>query len=291
MMCATDFEERLFGLVSKTSTELPEDVVQALEKAASREDQGTPAAAVLSSIRENLRLAKARQLPLCQDTGTIHFFIKASDDFPRRQFRIAAEAAVVRATRAGLLRQNCVESISGRNTGNNLGHVSPVFHWLEDEVGCGGRRVAEVTLLLKGGGSENVGVQYSLPDKGLGAGRDLDGVRRCILDAVLQAQGRGCSPGVLGVAVGGDRAGGCEEAKLQLLRRFGVRSKDQALAELEERSLREANALGIGPMGFGGRNTLLELFIGARTRHPASFFVTIAYNCWCLRRQSILLEY
>ena len=139
-------------------------------------------------------------------------------------------------------------------------------------------------------GSENVGVQYSLPDSRLNAGRDLEGIRRCVLDAAFQAQGKGCAPGVFGVAVGGDRLGGYEEAKRQLLRRIGERNADASLAALEERLLAEINGLGIGPMGLGGRTTALEAFIGCRNRHPASYFVTVCYNCWCCRRQTAVLN-
>ncbi|MCQ2397386.1 MAG: fumarate hydratase, partial [Lentisphaeria bacterium] len=174
-------------------------------------------------------------------------------------------------------------------TGNNLGYDSPVFHWEESEDDES--RVAEITVLLKGGGSENMGIQYSLPDAELGAGRDLNGVRKCILDAVFRAQGKGCAPGILGVAIGRDRAGGCEEAKKQLLRRIGERSAVPELAELETRCLREANSLGVGPSGLGGKCAVLDVFVGSRTRHPASFFVTVCYNCWCVRRQTMTLEF
>ncbi len=284
----TDFAPALLELLIRASTLLPQEVTDALAHARQEEATDSTADAVLGTLLENRNLAKERRLPLCQDTGMIHFFIQAPDDFPRRLFRASAEDAVVEATRLGVLRQNCVETLTGRNTGNNLGHVSPVFHWEETD---GSRREARVTVLLKGGGSENMGRQYSLPDAALGAGRDLAGVERCLLDAVYQAQGKGCSPGILGVCLGGDREGGAEEAKRQLLRPFGERSLDPLLAELEERVLRRANALGIGPMGLGGKTTLLEVFIGQRTRHPACYFVTVCYNCWCLRRQSLLLSY
>ena len=148
-------------------------------------------------------------------------------------------------------------------------------------------KAPSVTLLMKGGGSENMSRQYSLPDASLGAGRDLEGVRRCILDAVVKAQGYGCAPGILGVCVGGDRACGYEEAKLQLLRRLDDTSRNADLARLEKRVMREANSLGIGPMGLGGRTTLLGVKIGARPRVPASFFVTVAYLCWAARRRTM----
>ena len=282
-----DFYPILLQLIIKTSTELPSEVTAALQERLAAEEPGSGAASVLETLLENVRLARERQLPLCQDTGTIHFYVTAPENFPRRQFRLDAERAVVEATRLGLLRQNCVESVTGHNTGNNLGYVNPTFHWEESDQADA---LPQVTLLLKGGGSENVGIQYTLPDEALGAGRDLGGVKACILDAVYRAQGKGCAPGVLGVCIGGDRAGGAEEAKRQLLRHLGERSADPALAALEREVLDAANGLGIGPMGLGGKTTLLDVFVGARTRHPASFFVTICYNCWCFRRQSITLN-
>ena len=133
--------------------------------------------------------------------------------------------------------------------------------------------------------------QYSLPDAALGAGRDLEGVRKCILDAVQKIQGYGCAPGILGVCIGGDRATGFEVAKEQLLRPLdevsGLRVTGYEVARLEKQLLREANELGIGPMGLGGKTTLLGVKIASRPRVPASFFVTIAYMCWACRRRSL----
>ena len=279
-------QEQIYGLVVAASTRLPEDIRQALETAATAEDEGSPARQTLDTINRNAVLALDNRLPLCQDTGLVNFYISAPDGTLHLPIEEAARAAVVQATSEGLLRQNCVEVPSGRNTGNNLGNGNPAFHWDIAEEGAPVR----MTLLLKGGGSENVGVQYSLPDSRLNAGRDLEGIRRCVLDAAFQAQGKGCAPGVFGVAVGGDRLGGYEEAKRQLLRRIGERSADAALAALEERLLTEINGLGVGPMGLGGRTTALDVFIGCRNRHPASYFVTVCYNCWCCRRQTIVLN-
>ena len=132
--------------------------------------------------------------------------------------------------------------------------------------------------------------QYSLPDSALGAGRDMEGVRKCILDAVQKIQGYGCAPGILGVCIGGDRATGFEVAKEQLLRPLdevsGLRVAGCEVARLEKQLLREANSLGIGPMGLGGKTTLLGVKIASRPRVPASFFVTIAYMCWACRRKT-----
>jgi fumarate hydratase class I len=279
-----DLKSRLLALVVSCSTDLPEDIEVSLNQGLAKAEPGSAEALALQTILENVAMARKDRLPICQDTGTLCFYVDAPKGLGRQEFQDAAEAAIAEATRMGVLRQNCVETLTGRNTGTNLGKGSPVVHWTESGEGRG-----KVTLMLKGGGSENMGVQYSLPDDRLHAGRDLDGVRACILDAVVRAQGKGCAPGVLGVAIGGDRATGYEESKRQLLRKIGQRSPEPALAELERRVLEEANQLGIGAMGFGGRTTLLDVFIGWRCRLPASYFVSVSYMCWCCRRKEAVL--
>ena len=276
--------EQLLSLVVKTSVDLPHDVEGALEKALSLSEKGSGEEAALRTMLSNAAMAREKRMPICQDTGTRMFVVEGSSRLKHNDFQEAAEWAVAEATRLGVLRQNCVNSLTGKNTGNNLGVGSPVVHWHETDGA-----VSRVTLMLKGGGSENMGIQYSLPDSTLGAGRNLEGVRRCVLDAVHRAQGQGCAPGILGVCIGGDRATGYVESKLQLLRKIGERSFEPELAELEERLLKEANSLGIGAMGFGGKTTLLDVFIGWRCRLPASYFVSISYMCWCCRRQTIVL--
>ena len=276
--------EQLLSLVVKTSIDLPHDVETALERALTLSENGSGEASALRTMLSNAVMALEKRMPICQDTGTLMFVVEASSTLKRNVFQEAAEWAVAEATRLGVLRQNCVNSLTGKNTGNNLGIGSPVVHWHETDGA-----VSRVTLMLKGGGSENMGIQYSLPDSTLGAGRNLEGVRRCVLDAVHRAQGQGCAPGILGVCIGGDRATGYVESKLQLLRKIGERSPEPELAELEERLLKEANSLGIGAMGFGGRTTLLDVFIGWRCRLPASYFVSISYMCWCCRRQTMEL--
>ncbi|MFA4944051.1 MAG: fumarate hydratase [Lentisphaeria bacterium] len=277
-----NWEAALQELITRASAELPADVAAALRAGRDREEPGSPAHAALSSLLDNIRLAQARRAPLCQDTGALLFFVEATPGLPQAPFRRAAEAAIRQATAAGILRPNSVDAITGRNSGDNLGPGAPVIHWREDEA----IRHVTVSLLLKGGGSENMGAQFSLPDDALGASRDLEGVRRCLLHAVQRAQGMGCAPGILGVCIGGDRATGFAESKRQLLRPLGVRSPHPELAALEERVVREANTLGIGPMGVGGRTTLLGVAIGALNRLPASYFVSVSYLCWAARRQT-----
>jgi len=280
-----DVTPSLLELIRRTSAELPDDVVQAVERGRRAEAAGTAGGYAMDIIAQNVGLARRKSQPLCQDTGTILFFVKAPVGFDQLAFASAAEAAVAEATATGYLRQNSVDPVTGKNSGNNLGPGSPSLHFHQHR-GSG----VEVRLLLKGGGCENVGAQFSLPDTRLGANRDLDGVRRAILEAVVQAQGKGCSPGILGVCIGGDRATGYLHSKEQLLRRLDDVNPDPQLAALESEIVASANALGIGPMGFGGSTTLLGCKVGALHRLPASFFVSVSYMCWAYRRQGLRLD-
>ena len=270
--------EKIIGLIAETSSSLPEDVLAALKRAVRREGRGTSARMVLETILDNCELAGRKRVPLCQDTGTLAFYVNES--LRRKVTPAVIRKAVAIATERGHLRKNCIDSVTGVSFDDNCAEGAPVIHYCEREG---------VTLMMKGGGSENMSRQYSLPDASLGAGRDLVGVRKCLLDAVEKIQGYGCAPGILGVCIGGDRATGYEVAKEQLLRPLSDGSPDKALAKLEARILREANMLGIGPMGLGGKTTLLGVKIAARPRVPASFFVTVAYLCWAARRRTILL--
>ena len=275
-------EEKIAELVRRTSSRLPGDVLKALKAAARREAKGSSARMILETLVRNAALAGRNGTPMCQDTGTLTFFV---DERLRGLVTPAAvKRAVAFATERGWLRRNTIEAVTGRSIDSNTCDGAPVIHYL---IAKSRRTAPCVTLLMKGGGSENMSRQYSLPDAALGAGRDLEGVRRCVLDAVQKAQGYGCAPGLLGVCVGGDRACGFEEAKRQLLRRLDDTSGDPVLARLEKRLTKEANALGIGPMGLGGRTTVLGVKIGRRPRVPASFFVTVAYLCWAARRQTM----
>ena len=277
--------EALVELIRRSSVTLPFDVRKALERAVEQEDKRSVARSTLLKILENVKLAEKQSTPVCQDTGTLIFHVGYGPGYRQSALRAAIEEAVRQATAKGCLRPNAVDSLSGKNSGDNVGIGSPFIDFLErDAVGL------EVGLLQKGGGSENVSCQYSLPYAPLKAGRDLGGVRRVVLDAVYQAQGLGCSPGIIGVGIGGDRATSYLEAKLQLLRPLDDANPDQTLGLLEDRLVEEANSLGIGPMGFGGKTTVLGVKIGARHRLPASFFVSIAYMCWAARRAHLTID-
>ncbi len=278
----------LTRLIRRTTSDLPADVEGALRAALAAEPAGSQAAVTLGAIAENTRLAREQGTPLCQDTGTLTFFWRVPRGTDTFELEQAAREAVRAASAEGLLRANTIESLTGRSVDANVAEGCPVCHF-EQVSPVSDLRSFEVWLLQKGGGCENMSAQYSLPCdiEGRRYGRDLDGVRACVLHAVCRAQGLGCAPGILGVCVGGDRAEGYLEAKRQLLRPLPDASPERELAALERRLLADANALGIGPMGLGGRATLLGVKAAARTRLPASYFVTVAYMCWACRRRGV----
>jgi len=276
--------DSLLELIRRTSAEIPDDVHQAIQASLQSEKEGTIAANAMKIIDQNIALARTKSQPICQDTGSILFFVDCPVGFDQLAFIETARESVTLATKKVYLRQNSVDSLTGKNDGTNVGPGSPTLHFHQ-------HRSAElnVRLVLKGGGCENVGAQYSLPNDKLNANRDLDGCRKVILDAVLQAQGKGCGPGILGVCIGGDRATGYEFSKQQLLRRLDDHNPDSQLDKLEQDVVQTANKLGIGPMGFGGKTTLLGAKIGVLNRLPASYFVSISYMCWAYRRQGVTL--
>ena len=272
-------------LIRRASTDLPADIEAALRRAYEQENAGSAAQNTLGVILENVRMSRAGSTPICQDTGTPIFYVYYPTGWSTIALKKQIREAVAQATAKSYLRPNSVETLSGKNTGNNLGDDFPYFHfeeWEEDYL--------KVDLMLKGGGCENVGAQYSLPDSRLGAGRDLAGVRKVVLDAVQRAQGQGCAPGILGVAIGGDRGSSYYKSKEVLFDKLGVRNADPKLAALEERLTSESNTLGIGPMGFGGQTTVIDTKITGMHRLPASFFVSVSYMCWAYRRRKMVVK-
>jgi fumarate hydratase class I len=278
----------LLELITQTSTNLPPDVRAAMSLAGASETPGTQSSQALDIILGNIDMACDDEGPICQDTGMPTFFVHTPLGVNQIRIRKAIQDAVAEATRRGKLRPNSVDSITGTNSGNNLGDETPVIHfdqWEDDEI--------EVKLLLKGGGCENKNIQYSLPcnlDHLGRADRNLEGVRKCILHSVWQAQGQGCSPGALGVCIGSDRAHGYDLAKQQLFRTLDDENPNPQLAKLEAGIIEEANRLGVGAMGFGGKVSLIGCKITAANRLPASFFVSVAYDCWAFRRLGIRLD-
>src|SRR5262245_23667271 len=278
----------ILELITQTSTNLPPDVRAAMSRAMDQED-GARSSQALQVIATNIDMACDDSGPICQDTGWPTFEIKTPIGTNQLLMKHEIRQAIAEATRIGKLRPNSVDSITGANSGDNLGPGTPTMHFEQwesnDEI--------EVKLLLKGGGCENKNIQYSLPSElpHLGkAGRDLDGVRKCILHAIWQAQGQGCSAGALGVCIGGDRTTGYVHAKEQLFRTLDDVNSNPQLAGLEDYIMQTANTLGIGTMGFGGGVTLIGCKIGVLNRLPASYFVSVAYDCWAFRRLGVILD-
>src|SRR6476620_8555160 len=278
----------LLELITQTSTNLPPDVRAAMSIAANQETPGTQSSQALDIILSNVDMAVEDEGPICQDTGMPTFVVHTPVGVNQIRLTSAIQLAVAEATRLGTLRPNSVDSLTGKNSGDNLGTETPVVHfeqWEQDEI--------EVKLILKGGGCENKNIQYSIPcnlDHLGRADRNLEGVRKCILHAVWQAQGQGCAPGALGVCIGSDRAHGYDLAKGQLFRTLDDVNPIPELAKLESEIMEEANRLGVGAMGFGGKASLIGCKIAAANRLPASFFVSVAYDCWAFRRLGVRLD-
>jgi fumarate hydratase class I len=283
-----DFLDSMVDLITRTSTDLPPDVRVAMRAAVAGEPSQTRGGQALTIIAQNIDQAESCEGPICQDTGMPTFEVHVPVGTNQIELRQQIREAVAEATRRGKLRPNSVDSITGENSGDNLGPGTPIIHfdqWEQPEI--------EVKLILKGGGCENTNAQYALPTDldHLGrADRSLEGVRKCILHAVWKAQGKGCSPGAVGVCVGGDRTSGYLHAKEQLFRTLDDVNPEPRLAKIEEAVMEEANRLAVGPMGFGGKTSLIGCKIGALNRLPASFFVSIAYDCWAFRRLGVRLD-
>ncbi|GAB4388348.1 MAG: hypothetical protein Kow0025_07070 [Thermodesulfovibrionales bacterium] len=270
-------------LYRKVATSLPPDVEAALKEARGREKPGSNAEQALAVVLENITTARRSARPICQDTGMPVFYVKLPAGIGQQDIANTIIEATRLATLKVPLRANSVDVLTDRNTGDNTGEDFPLVYFEESPDS-----MLRVELTLKGSGCENQGQTYKLPVEDLGAERDLDGVRRCVLDAVQKAQGRGCPPYTLGVAVGGAKDQVARLAKRQLMRKLTDRSPHGPLAGLEERLLSEINELGIGPLGLGGETTAIGVKVGAANRHPASYFVDISVCCWANRRGTLI---
>lgn len=270
-------------LYKKVATSLPPDIEESLKSALSTEVEGSTGRLSLSFILDNIRLARETVRPICQDTGVPVFFLKVPVGLSQIELKDTILDATRIATAKVPLRPNAVDVISGKNSGDNTGEGFPVIYF-EESPGS----TLTIDLMLKGGGSENVGQLYKLPIEDLKARRDLEGVRTCVLDAVVKAQGRGCPPYILGIGIGASKDQVTKLAKEQLMRKLNDKNRVEELADLEERLLREINELGVGPQGLGGRTTALGVKLGVNHRHPASYFVDVSVSCWANRRGRLI---
>lgn len=269
-------EETAFNLLKQAAVRLPGDIKKALRRAYDSEESEV-GKAQLEAIFKNIELAEENQVPICQDTGTITFYINVGADFKRLcNVEAALVHAVRRATRQVPLRPNAVNPINCRNSGDNTGRFLPQIVW---EVVSGD--FLELTVMLKGGGSENVSaLSMLLPSEGV---REL---KKFVVEAVVRAGAQPCPPVILGVAFGGNADLVMKLAKKALLRPLGKANSNPDLARLEAELLDAVNSTGIGPMGLGGRITALGVHVDYAYRHPATFPAAVAFSCWALRRAS-----
>lgn len=277
----------IIELYKKAATSLPTDVERALRSAYEVETESLSRES-LGIILENISISRSQGRPLCQDTGFPVFFIKAPKGLSQRLIKETIIDATKIATQKIPLRPNAVNVITEKNTGDNTGELFPLIYFEETE-----EQSLEIDLMLKGGGCENLSQTYKLPTtfsydgQKIAVERDFDGVRKCILDAVIMAQGRGCPPYTIGVAIGGAKDQVAFIAKRQLLRKIDDTNPNKAVSELEKGLLEDINKLGIGT-GLGGKTTAIGVKIGTGHRHPASYFVEVSFSCWANRRAKLI---
>ncbi len=264
------------NLIKEAAIYLPLDVKLQLRKVHARESSST-AKAQLEVILENIELAEKQKVPICQDTGTVTFYAKIG---PGINNIIGIETALANATRKATtdvpLRPNAVDSFTGLNSGDNTGRYVPSIH-LESSSVDG----LELTVLLKGGGSENASALGMVsPSEG------VQGLKRFVIDSVMRAGAKPCPPTIIGIAAGGGADICLELAKKSLLRPIGESHPEEHIAQIERELLKAVNMTGIGPMGLGGRTTAIGVHIDYAHRHPASFPVAVVFSCWACRRAS-----
>ncbi len=261
-------------------TSLPKDVVNAIREAYEREESKI-AKFNLENILKSIEISKTEKIPICQDTGTITFFVEAGIKNPYLgEIREILVEATRRATREIPLRPNAVDILTNKNSGDNTGRFVPILHW---ELVDGSR--IRIAVLPKGGGSENCSALAMLnPSEG------FEGVKRFVLERVRECGGKPCPPIILGIGIGGSADLALKLAKKALFRPLGVRHDNKRISQLEEEILEEVNSLGIGPMGMEGKTTALDVKIEYAHRHPASLPVGLIIQCWAHRKAFIEVD-
>jgi fumarate hydratase subunit alpha len=273
-------EDGIVSLIRKAETELPEDVVDALKRACDVEEG--IAKTQIKSILENVELAKKSSRPMCQDTGIQTFFVKVGTGFPHiNMLKRWITNGVKKATAEIPLRPNTVDPFTSKNQGDNTGEHVPYITW--DFVH--GATDVTITALPKGGGSENMS-KLGMLKPGVG----LEGVKDFVVEEMKKAGGKPCPPTIVGIGIGGGADLAMKLGKKALLRPVGERHRDRVIASLEEELVERINNLGIGPMGLGGKTTVLDVHVEKAHRHPASLPVGIAVQCWADRRARMTIH-
>ena len=265
-------------LIAAAAIYLPADVKAALKRAQEGETAELPKK-VIGSMLRNLEIAEAEGRPSCQDTGTVIFYVRAGDRFPYLgSLEKSLREATIRATADVPLRPNSVGILTGKNSGNNTGDRIP---WVEWEI-VPGSETADVTVVLKGGGSESPSMAKVIPPA-----EGMKGVYKIVLDDIFEQGPKPCPPVIVGIGLGPTADIAMKLAKKSLQREVGQRNADPELSKIEVSLLQAINRLGWGPHGVGGSSTALDVHIDAVNRHPASFAVGVATACWEDRRSTM----
>jgi len=278
-MIQKDIEDQLVEGIRQAETKLPDDVISALRKA--KEVEEGLAKLQIEAILENVDIAKNTKTPMCQDTGIQTFYIKVGDKFPYLgELKDIITNAVKRATMEVPLRANTVDPFTYGNPGNNIGRYIPLFTWdIEKGEEC------TIYIIPKGGGSENMcALNMMIPGKG------IKGFKRFVVDHIISCEGKPCPPTIVGVGIGGGAELSLKLGKKALLRDVGERHPESRIAKLEEELIELINESGVGPMGIGGKTTVLDIHIDYAYRHPASFPIGVVVQCWADRRSKVKIN-
>jgi len=266
-------------LIRKAETTLPSDVMMALKKAY-RVEKGV-AKTQIGNILRNVEIARKTKRPMCQDTGVQTFFVKIGEKFPFPGFlKECIIEAVKTATEEIPLRPNTFDPFTSEKHHDNTGDYVPAITW--DFVN--GENV-DITCIPKGGGSENMSKLMMLKP-----GTSMEDVKDLIVEEIKKAGGDPCPPTVIGVGVGGGADLAMRLGKTALLRPIGTRHRDKKIAEFEKDLIEKLNSTGIGPMGLGGKTTVLDVHIEKAPRHPASLPVGLVVQCWADRRADMIIH-
>ena len=265
-------EDVVYNIIRLANTKLPEDIGWAME-AASGWEQNQIAYTQLGAIMDNVKKAEHIGRPMCQDTGIPVFYVKGRFD---SSIGKAIAKAVERATKEIPLRPNTVDPITRENCGSNLGPGMPIIHYIPTDDDF-----IQITVLPKGAGSENM-TRLAM----LNPADGIEGVKKFIIDSVLDAGGRPCPPTIVGVGIGGTSDVCVAMAKEALLIPIDEENPDPVLRQMEEDIFVALNSSDLGPMGLGGSTTALGVRIKKCACHTASLPVAVNIGCWATRRAS-----
>lgn len=273
-------EQDIIELYNKLVTQIPPYIENEIRQALEREEKNSLAYDSLEKYLENVRIAREERIPICQDTGIPKFLIKLPKGYSYSEIEKVVLGAMPKATKEAYARESGVDIITNEQRGNQGIATFYFEEW--------NREYPLVSLLLKGGGSENAGMLFSLPDCNLNADRDKKGIRKCVEYVVKNKVPNACPPVILSIGLGGTRDKAIETSQKLLFRKWGERSSE--LGDFEKELYEFSNSLGIGPQGFGGKTSVFDVRIGKLPRHIATYFVDVSVNCWVYRMGNLSYE-